>query len=503
VTERLARAAVDVGGGSGAALLLGCALDEIGRHGDADVAFAEAERMAEDDAALTMVAIARSDNMFRGLARPADAKAISTRVEQRVADPDLQAQLVAQRALFAMFEGDVATTNQISESLLSRPGDIVYCIAALPTAMIRTLSGRPREASEIAQRAFEARARLSEAVHLGKPGIYLVARAMALIESGEIDAAIDLAQPAYDAAVADQEGSIVAWFASALGRAHLYTGRLRAALRFGRESAATFGDLDHPGARWGYGLVALAAGQLGEVDVADEALADLDAEPDTPARMMDSELERARAWAAAARGNLPRARAELLTAAAEASDRQLLTWESGLLHDVARLGDPFGVAARLEALRHEVDGDLVGARADFASALAQTDAPRLERAAETFEKCGAVLFAAEAMTEASIAYRKAGATRPATAAARRAQLLVDACDGPRTPSLLHGSGTAVLSKREREVATLASHGMSSRDIASALYVSVRTVENHLQRAYEKLGVTRRSDLAGAMERSGY
>jgi DNA-binding CsgD family transcriptional regulator len=32
------------------------------------------------------------------------------------------------------------------------------------------------------------------------------------------------------------------------------------------------------------------------------------------------------------------------------------------------------------------------------------------------------------------------------------------------PALMHGTGSAVLTKREREVATLASHSMSSREI---------------------------------------
>ena len=68
---------------------------------------------------------------------------------------------------------------------------------------------------------------------------------------------------------------------------------------------------------------------------------------------------------------------------------------------------------------------------------------------------------------------------------------------------MHGTGTAVLTKREREVATLASHGMSSREIASTLYVSIRTVDNHLQHAYEKLGVTGRNELADALTRAGY
>ena len=45
---------------------------------------------------------------------------------------------------------------------------------------------------------------------------------------------------------------------------------------------------------------------------------------------------------------------------------------------------------------------------------------------------------------------------------------------------------------EREVAA---RGATSREMAEELFVSARTVENHLQRAYEKLGVRSRPELA--------
>jgi DNA-binding CsgD family transcriptional regulator len=45
------------------------------------------------------------------------------------------------------------------------------------------------------------------------------------------------------------------------------------------------------------------------------------------------------------------------------------------------------------------------------------------------------------------------------------------------------------------VATLAARGLTSRKIAEDLFVSVRTVDNHLQQVYVKLGVKRRSELA--------
>lgn len=51
-----------------------------------------------------------------------------------------------------------------------------------------------------------------------------------------------------------------------------------------------------------------------------------------------------------------------------------------------------------------------------------------------------------------------------------------------------------LSSREREVALLARSGYTNRDIANRLFVSVRTVENHIYRALKKLGFSRRTDL---------
>ena len=57
---------------------------------------------------------------------------------------------------------------------------------------------------------------------------------------------------------------------------------------------------------------------------------------------------------------------------------------------------------------------------------------------------------------------------------------------------------AELTPREREIALLAASGSSSRQIAGRLVISVRTVDNHLQSAYRKLGVSRREDLPGVL-----
>lgn len=502
-TERLARASLEADGGSPAALLLALALDNKGKHVEADDAFAVAEAIATNERDEMLATIARAANMFRGLGRSAEAHAIVERAQAEVSDEGLLRQIQAQRANFALFEGDVAHTLAITDPLLESDDEVAFCAAALPAAMIRFLAGRLDEAIDIATRAFETRSRLSEVLDLGTPGVYLVAQALTMCEAGRIEESTATAQFVFDIAAQEQFRDGMAWLAAAIGRSHLLSGRLLDAARAGRESALLFGELNHAGARWGFGLVALARAQLGDVTAAEEALADLDAEPETTMTMMDSELERARGWALAARGDTPRARALMLAAADATAERGLYTLEAALLHDIARIGGADLVADRLAERALAVDGPLMAARVLFAQAVAHADPDMLEAAAEAFEAIGAILFAAESANEAAIAYRGAGNTRAASAAAQRAQRLVARCQGARTPALMLGTDTAVLTRREREVATLAAHGMSSREIGATLYVSSRTVDNHLQRAYEKLGVSSRGQLTGALARAGY
>ena len=110
------------------------------------------------------------------------------------------------------------------------------------------------------------------------------------------------------------------------------------------------------------------------------------------------------------------------------------------------------------------------------------------------------LLAAETATEATHALQRDGDQRGAAAMRARASLLVDACESAHTPALVTSESPIPLTSREREICTLAATGASSPEIASKLFLSVRTVNNHLQRAYAKLGVTNRRELAAVLDR---
>jgi DNA-binding CsgD family transcriptional regulator len=55
-----------------------------------------------------------------------------------------------------------------------------------------------------------------------------------------------------------------------------------------------------------------------------------------------------------------------------------------------------------------------------------------------------------------------------------------------------------LTPAELDTAVQAAAGRTNKQIAGDMQLSVRTVESHLQRVYEKLGVSRRHELVEAL-----
>ncbi|WP_217167089.1 LuxR C-terminal-related transcriptional regulator [Streptomyces sp. AC512_CC834] len=180
-------------------------------------------------------------------------------------------------------------------------------------------------------------------------------------------------------------------------------------------------------------------------------------------------------WTAAARGDLDAA--VRLAAAGDPYD----PYDA---YDAVRLGAPERAAGRL-----------TGVFAAHADALARGDGPALDRAAEELERRGFLLFAAEAHAQAVRAHRDPHAARNART---RAVALARRCQGARTPAL-SGLALGELTARQRQIVTLAASGLSNRQIAERLTLSVRTVGNHLYGAYTRLGAGDRGALPWLME----
>jgi DNA-binding CsgD family transcriptional regulator len=150
------------------------------------------------------------------------------------------------------------------------------------------------------------------------------------------------------------------------------------------------------------------------------------------------------------------------------------------------LGMCEGGEAGLERLRAAVElGSSSPPRLDTIRALIELGAA-LRRANER-------AAAREPLTEAADLAAQSGAS----ALAERARLELSATGArPRREALL--TGPAALTPSERRIAELAANGRSNREIASALFVTPKTVEYHLRNAYRKLGIEKRSQLAGAL-----
>jgi DNA-binding CsgD family transcriptional regulator len=107
-----------------------------------------------------------------------------------------------------------------------------------------------------------------------------------------------------------------------------------------------------------------------------------------------------------------------------------------------------------------------------------------------------------------VAGRRTEAREPLTRALEMAEtaaawpLAQRAADGLASlgdrPRRIAEAGVDNLTAGERRVAQLAASGRTNREIAQELFVTPKTVENHLRHAYAKLGIAGRRELAGVL-----
>lgn len=133
----------------------------------------------------------------------------------------------------------------------------------------------------------------------------------------------------------------------------------------------------------------------------------------------------------------------------------------------------------------------------WAEALLREDGAMLADAAKRHLEAGRALSAAELAARAAERFRCRGDDATARRVERVTSVALAAAELPR-PSHWPGAGGAVLTQREREIADLVAAGIETQTLAERLHLSRRTIENHLQRCYRKLGVNNRRELAAAL-----
>ena len=164
-------------------------------------------------------------------------------------------------------------------------------------------------------------------------------------------------------------------------------------------------------------------------------------------------------------------------------------WRLRVTTDIGALG---AAAERLQGSLAQTLGRYTEAFGEQSDTSAQARDAALDQVITEHLASGRLLYAAEAAARGAELAKARGEWR-------RATQLLDACAaaaeplvGVQTPSLRRARiDQARLSEREYEVCLRAAAGLSNAEIAEQLFLSPRTVEGHLQRAYGKLGVTDR------------
>jgi DNA-binding CsgD family transcriptional regulator len=297
---------------------------------------------------------------------------------------------------------------------------------------------------------------------------------------------------------ADLPGAAESLGAAVAGRAALGAGDLDTSCVLLEEATAALSASGHA-IGWGYRYYVPYTTALAIRGCTGEAAATLGAldKLRRPFRSLDYERSLARAWVSASQGAINEAITILQSAAEMAAANGRFAAEVICLQTATQFGDRSG-APRLRELEKIVDGPRAGLAARLAGALHDDDAAELATVSRGFEAMGDLVAAVDAAAHAAMAYRRRDLRGSALAAITRSEALGAQCGGADTPALRQAREPLPLTDREREIVMLLGEGLSNRDIAARLTLSVRTVEGHIYKAMNKTGTTSREELAALL-----
>lgn len=492
LAEQLARFAYDNGGGLSAAIVLADALGWQGRNQEAEELLATFD--PRDEIMLVRWGCLRATNLFFGCGQRAMAEEVLGTVRSRVTFPALRSYPLAVEASIAYFAGDLDPADAASSAVIADSDAMPMAAlwAAVPAAAVANFRGRTTDVAMAASRGAEAARHCASG-----PQLYAISltETLSALNQGDIAAAQAIVDRQRDQTHgAPHAEAIVAAMA---GRVELAAGHPQAACDWLQRALSAMVSTLSGG--W-VTLVATWAVQAevlrGDTGAAARALSTAEGSWGPAVEVFRPLLEVARAYLNAATGDPAMAQSSLERAAEVAGRFGMPVGELEALHTGLR----FGIApdvTRFKALAEQLNSPVAALAAAHAEAVTDGDGETLDSIAGGWESLGMTAHAADTFAAAALAHRQAGARLLALQSSTRAHWLVSS-SGLRTPATASSGMPLPLSDREREIAELIADGLSNRQIADRLVVSVRTVEGHLYRVYNKLGINDREQLIRLM-----
>jgi DNA-binding CsgD family transcriptional regulator len=486
--EELARFAFDHGGGLPAAIPLARALSWQGRGDEAEAVLADVDLNGADESRTVQWGCLRASNLFFNCGQVEQARVLLAKMRGRVDSREAADLVTALEGTIACFSGDIRTAIEVGLPLcVSDQEPLTMALAVTSASWALAFAGRPSEVHRIAN--------AGGADTLGQMGPYrfviVMAEAVAAMVAGDLPAAEQVWERYRPVMTVSPEADT---FVHAIfGVVQLARGALPSACAAFHESMSAMSQGFPKSwltlvAAW----CAQAEGARGDGEAAAAALRIAESARGPQTEVFLPQLELARAWERASVGQTTDAQMHAMRAARIAQQFGMHAIEMRALHIAARFGDRSGVG-RLEELARMLSIPLAEAIATHARGLTDHDGDLLDAAASRFDDLGASACVADAMAQAAGEHARKGHRDKEVASSARAYGVARQC-GLRTPAVEAAARPLPLSGREREIALLIAAGLSNRQIADRLVISVRTVEGHLYRIFTKLGINDRDRL---------
>lgn len=485
-------------------LCLGSALGRQGRFDEGLLMLDRAQNLATKPETIARIAMRLSFTAGeRHEDLPGAEKVLVEALETIPADSqwvtDLSLQLALLRGEHGEGHGAAAALAPVAGEPAEPNQAVTYFLAAAAAALT---TGRFSEARALSDRGYEVHRTVPALDSTFHPVSQRYNTVLADLMLGELAAADYNTRWMLDRAIEDGRpiGRVV--MSNVMATTHLIRGQLTVAAAYANAALAAFAPGMQPyllrWARANLARIDAAAGRA--ADALDAVPAITEGMPTHPVMLGGSAAIVAEVEVKAAAGR----RAEAVDVARDGID----------VHRAR--GDVRGWLETAEAiLTRWPDRDVVDVIGDFpaspdgrrAEALmslieavhAGGDAAALAAVADRYRAIDFRLSALQITEHAVDRATKAGNDRLRMSLATRVADDLAACDGVISWAM---SATSVvpLTDREREIAELVAAGRSSKSVAEELYLSVRTVDNHLQRIYVKLGVSSRAELAKLLGR---